>query len=337
MEFDNKIDLSKRKFSSRLIVERALFRGWRVVGFKTNPAIFKIFIPRRKKAINIFSASPQQMSYVASKIAKDKYISNCILKQSKLPVPSEVLLDTSLPIDNIKLDKFLSKYKKVVVKPLDASHGKGITVGINNLNDLIRAIDIAKIESKKSTILLQQHIEGVDIRVLCIDYRFVDSISRIPAFVVGDGVNNIQQLIANTNTNSDRGENYKARLNKIPLNKAIDYLGKERLKYIPQKNKIVQVIGVSNIGMGGERHNIKNDIPKFLKDLAEEATKALDLPVCGVDFIVKKLPKSTDTIEDLAPIIIEVNECPMLTMYDDLYSPEQNKVIDTYLDYLAKI
>lgn len=337
MEFDQNIDLSKRKFTSRLIVERALARGWHVIGFKTNPAVFQLLIPGKDKPVNIFSASPSQMSYPATKIAKDKFITNSILARANMPVPAEILVDVAEPVDEEALTNLLTKYKKLVVKPLDASHGKGITVNISDIPSLRRAVSDAKTESTKSTVLVQEQVAGVDIRIVCIDYKFVDSISRLPAQVAGDGIKNVRELIKTANQHPDRGENYKARLNYIPLDKASDYLGSAKLVSIPQKGEIVQVIGVSNIGMGGERQNIKHDIPTFLKKLAEEAAKTLELPICGVDFMVRRLPKATDTIEDLQPKVIEVNECPMLTMYDDLNSPEQYEVIDRYLNFVADI
>jgi hypothetical protein len=57
MQQDEEIDLSTKKFTSRLIIERARHRGWRAYGFKTNPAIFLLQIPGRELPIKIFSAS----------------------------------------------------------------------------------------------------------------------------------------------------------------------------------------------------------------------------------------------------------------------------------------
>lgn len=334
MEQDNKIDLKKRKFTSRLIVERALIRGWNITGFKSNPAIFRIVIPEKHKPIYIFSSSPPSMSYPASKIAKDKFITNSLLSEAGLPVPKELLINSTEELDKNLVTEFLNTHKKVVVKPLDASHGKGITINVKNLSQLKNAIKQAKLCSNKSLILVQEQVEGVDIRIVCINYKFVDSISRIPAQVIGDGKNTIKTLIDITNRHPDRGENYKSRLNYIPIKKAEAYLGTKRINYIPSPDEIVQVIGVSNVGMGGERRNIKNDTPQFLKDIAIKVAKKIELPVCGVDFMVKKMPCQLDKLQDLAPKIIEVNECPMLTMYNNLDSPEQHKIIDDYLDYL---
>jgi cyanophycin synthetase len=334
MEYDSEIDLSKRKYTSRLVVERCISRGWKIVGFKTNPAIFLIYVPGRDKPIKVFSASPPQMSYPASKVAKDKFITNRILEMEGLPVPNDLLVDGQ-NADPSELKKFLEINKKVVVKPLDASHGKGITVDVTTPERLKSALSEAHAEAHGDTVLIQQQIAGVDIRVVCIDYKFVDSISRIPASVVGDGTHTVAELIKLENQSEERGQNYTSKLNVIPADKAEAYLGAEAMQSLPPEGEHFQVIGVSNVGQGGIRYNIKHDIPDFLKVIAIKAAKELELPVCGVDFMVTRLPKSSDTIEDLNPHIIEANECPMLTMYDDLHSEEQNQVIDTYLDYLA--
>lgn len=334
MERNEEIDLTKRKMTSQLIVERALARGWDVTGFETARAIFLLRIPGRDKPIKIFSSAPPQTSYAVSKITKDKAVTNALLGEIGLPVPAEM----AVSIENYDLDvlnEFLTKYKKVVVKPLDASHGKGITVGITTTEQLQKAIEIAKPISDRSKVIMQQHVEGIDVRIVCIDYKFVDSISRQPATVVGDGAQTVRQLIETTNNGPDRGLNYTKRLNIIPIDKVEAYLGVEALDRVPAAAEAVQVIGVSNVGMGGERHNLKYEVPEFLKNMAIEAAKVLDLPVCGIDFMVQRLPQATDTQADLMPAIIEANECPMLTMYDDLHSPEQSAVIDGYLDYIA--
>jgi len=336
MNWNEAIDTSKLKFTSRLIVERALFRSWKIANFKSNPAIFLLYVPGREKPIKLFSASPSQMSYPASKIAKDKYITNQILSMNGFPVPKELLISLNNK-DMIKqAEQFLTENHQIVVKPLDASHGKGITVNVTSPRALNVALNEALKVSTKSRILLQEQIQGFDIRIICIGYEFVDAISRIPASIMGDGEHTIRELIEIINSRDDRGINYATKYNIIPINKAEEYLGKDRIDSVPKAEEIIQVIGVSNIGMGGTMYNIKFDIPEFLKKIAIQCAQELELPVCGVDFIVKHLPKTSDMYDDLNPYVIEINECPMLTMYDDRYSPEQNNVIDKYLDFVAE-
>lgn len=333
MEWNEDIDLSRRKMSSQLIVRRALARGWKICGFVTNPAVFLLYIPGRQTPVKIFSASPSQMSYPATKFAKDKFITNALLAAEGLPVPAEQLVRSS-DIDMDRLRQFLRDHGRLVVKPLDASHGKGITTDVCTDGMLETSLQEALQVSTNGFAIVQEQVGGVDVRVTCLNYQFLNSISRIPASVTGDGIHTVRELIDLTNASPERGENYVARLNVIPADKAVAYLG-EAIGNVPAEGEAVQVIGVSNVGMGGERVNIRDDVPDVLKELAAHAARVMELPVCGVDFMVDHTPGPDDTLQTLRPKIIEVNECPMLTMYEDLDSPDQFAVIDAYLDYVA--
>lgn len=336
MELNENIDLTKRKFTSRLIVERALARNWKIVGFKTNPAVFLVYIPGRKTPVQIFSASPPQISYPASKIAKDKYITNRILAERGIPVPDEMLVTLDSQAKDREIKKFLDKHKKIVVKPLDGAHGKGITVNVSNLEMLEKALAEARDNTIQDSILIQEQISGIDVRIVIINYKVIGAISRTPASVIGDGVHNIRQLIELTNASDDRGINYRAPLNIIPIDKVERFLSLEELAHTPAEDEEVQVIGVSNIGMGGLRRDIHKITSNFMKDIAIKAAKTLELPVCGIDFIIKQLPSPESTQEDLNLRVIEANACPSLPVCDDVNSPEQLAVIDNYLDYVAK-
>jgi D-alanine-D-alanine ligase-like ATP-grasp enzyme len=336
MQQDEEIELSTRKFTSRLIIERARARGWHVFGFETNRALYLLKIPSRELPIKIFSASPPQMSYAAAKIAEDKYIANQIICREDIPVPEDKLINTSEPLNEQAIDEFLQKYGRVVVKPLDASHGKGITVNIKSVGQLTDACEEAKKYTKRSKVLMQQHIEGNDLRILCIEYEYVAAITRIPASVKGDGTHSVSELIDIENTKDYRGENYRARLNYINKERAEHYLGPTKMSQIPSDGEIVRVIGVANIGMGGERKIITNDIPNFIINMAIKAAKALELPVCAVDFMVAVDPQRHSTQDELKPYLIELNGCPQLLISDDPYSQEQSAFIDRYLDLVAK-
>lgn len=335
MEWNEEIDLSKRKMTSKLIIERALARGWKVAGFETVRPLLMLEIPGRADPVMIYSAAPPQMSYTATKIAKDKHVTSELLRYYGMPVPEEMLVPVK-SADKQLLADFLDRHPTVVVKPLDASHGKGITVGVTSPERLEWAIGVAAQATKLSKILVQQQVQGVDVRIVCIDYQYVDAITREPAFVVGDGVHTIRELVDITNASGERAENYRARLNIIPPQRVADYLSEESLNEVPPTGKKVQTIGVSNVGMGGESHNIRQDIPEFMREAAVQAARLLKLPVCGVDFMVPHVPVAGDTAESLPLNIIEVNECPMLTMYEDVRSSEQMAVIDRYLDFVAQ-
>ncbi len=336
MQHDNKIDLATRKYTSRLIVERALARGWHITGFETNGAIFLLHIPGRTKPVQIFSSSPPGITYPASKIAGDKYITNQILGNAGLPVPEDYVYSLVGERDEKRLKAFLDKHKTIVVKPLDASHGKGVTVNIRTEQQLHAAIEEVRDLTDRDTLVIQQQVAGHDVRVLCIDYEYAGALSRIPASVIGDGTHNIRELIDITNSSHDRGLNYMARLNIIDTEKAEQYLGTEGMSEIPLDGTEVRVIGVANIGMGGERKIITGNVPQFMIDFATKAARLIELPVCAVDFMAEVEPYPGATQDDIKPYIIELNACPQLLIHEDPSSDEQKAFIDQYLDYIAK-
>src|SRR6185436_19851921 len=103
------------------------------------------------------------------KIAKDKYITNQLLSDAGLSVPAEILLSTAQikPEDIQNIEKFLKTHPKIVVKPLDSAHGKGITVNVRSIGEFKRAVDIAAEHSLRGRILAQEQIEGFDVRTVC--------------------------------------------------------------------------------------------------------------------------------------------------------------------------
>ncbi len=337
MQWNNDIDLSERQFTARLIIQRSLLRGWRVAGFDSNPAIIFIYPRPDSKPVKVFSALTPDTSYISAKIARDKHITSELLSQGGMAVPAELLLTEKITISDEKLTDFIDKHTKIVVKPLDAAHGKGITMGVNSLTKLHKAIDYAASNSPSKKVLIQEELYGHDIRIVTLGYEFLESMSRIPPHVIGDGQHTIRELVEEINQHEDRGETYKSRLAKISLDKAEAFLEPGELDRIASADEEVQVIGISNIGTGGTRENTKKTVPEFLINMAITAAKIMELPVCGVDFIVAKKPLPTSTPEELQAKVIEVNSCPSLTHYEDLNSEDQLMAIDKYLDYIESI
>ncbi len=257
-----------------------------------------------------------------------------LLDQAGLPVLAELFIDVNHELPSQKLADFLAHYHKVVVKPLDAAHGKGITVGITEPEELLQAIKRAQQAGRVAKVLVQEQLDGHDVRIVTVGYQFLDAMNRVPPVVIGDGRQTVEQLIVLENQHQDRGEGYKSKLTFISMDKAEEFLGKNELNRVPNAREQVQVIGISNIGMGGSRINLKHRLPQFLIDMAVRASEVMELPVCGVDFIVAGQPHPDSSPEDLQAKIIEVNACPSLTHHEDLKSPEQIQAIDKYLDYL---
>ncbi len=88
------------------------------------------------------------------------------------------------------------------------------------------------------------------------------------------------------------------------------------------------------MGTGGESSEISHTIPNWLIDIAQKCARAVNLPVCGVDFMLKEIPTKASYITDLNPIITEVNKCPSFGLHDQpIYGTPSNATI-TFLDYI---
>lgn len=327
-------DLSNLKISTRMIASELLDRGYKIETFSSSSAVLQVHLPDNPIPMRIFSVIDESMSFIAGRsIAGNKQVTNALLKSVDIPVPEEIYIELQ-DLDNRRdeIIDFINQHGRVVVKPIDGAHGRGVYTNVSSY-DKVAEYGRGIIElSLYSGFVLQQQLGGMDIRVVCIDGKFASAMTRVPAFVIGDGEHDVTDLIEQENSGSQRGMEYESLLNKIDMSYVNNYLSEEDLKRVPEFGERVQVIGISNVGVGGTRENLDDDIPQFLIDLSERVSTELRLPVCGVDFFVSNIPNRNSTFEELNPFILEVNNCPGLTMYDSFDNPKQKELVRKLVD-----
>jgi cyanophycin synthetase len=82
----------------------------------------------------------------------------------------------------------------VVLKPLNANHGRGVTTDIHaTRTQLEKAYDKAKEHS--DGVIVETFLEGLDHRLLVVGGKLVAAAKRVPAHVVGDGQSTIEELV----------------------------------------------------------------------------------------------------------------------------------------------
>ena len=250
---------------------------------------------------SVSGTTPDLTSATGRTIANDKYASYTVAQKISMSTPA-----TTVYQSREEASDFLKTHARVVVKPLDAAHGNGVTVDVTSLESLERAID--KASEYSETVILQQMVSGGDLRLLVIGGEVAAAVERVPASVVGDGVRTVRELIEQENTNQLRGENYKKPLNRIDMLTAEQFLGRSSIdSVVPASGKEVQVVGTANIGTGGRAINRTGNIPEGLCDEAVRFAKSTGLFVCGVDFIYDELAGTWS--------FIEANSSPSLGMH----------------------
>lgn len=174
---------------------------------------------------------------------------------------------------------FLNTYKKVVVKPTDGAKGAGVTAGITTYERLDEALRRAATVSKK--VIVQQHMEGEDYRLLFIGNKFTAAIRRTPAHVVGNGRDTVLQLA--------EARNSQPGAIAISEQNIKDVIGEALLASVPKAGEAVAISDKANTALGGVVTGFKGRINPDLIARLEDMTKLLGLGLCGVDVISEDL------------------------------------------------
>lgn len=321
-----------------LMKEEAMRRGWKLyVLYVGSP---HCYIDRGDgNKIHVFSSTPPTTSYAAAHLANNKFAAYNALREAGIPQQETYLVNSATPFENSI--EYMRRLGRVVVKPVDGGHGKGITVNVTTEQDMGAALETAMQEVKLSSkdVLIQKQYESeviYDIRVLCIGYKYVAAIWRVPARVIADGIHTVRELIEIENTSEERGKPYHAKLATIDMKVAEQYL-KSKIDTVPVAGQEVFVLGIANYGAGGETIDITDALPGWLIALAERSSVACELPVAGVDFMIAATPRSDSSAEELQAVVIEINKCPSLSIHDSPTSGTPRPAAAVYMDYLASI
>jgi cyanophycin synthetase len=248
-------------------------------------------------------------SSIAVDMACNKELTKKMLDMTSIPVASG-----SICVDEEDLAQTIEKIGyPIVLKPLDGNHGKGASINVTNWEDAVSGLAFAKEYSKR--IIVEKFITGFDFRILVIDNKLVAAAKRVPAHVVGDGNNTIQELIDLTNLDPRRGYGHENVLTKIDVDRDTEDL-LEKLNYtletIPRKGEIVYLKSTANLSTGGTSVDVTDMMHPENIFLAERISRVIGLDICGVDIMAENL---TQPLKENGGVILEVNAAPGFRMH----------------------
>lgn len=304
------------RITNQLVIQEATNRGWSYSLIDEDSGLVEYILPTGATVL-VKSVVTQFSPALGSQIADRKQLFYDLATKWSVPIPETLRLK-----DDASAAAFLEKYRQIVVKPQDGAHGNGVTTNVTDPDSLAKAI--ARAREFSDGVVLQQQVYGDDYRLLMINHKLAAAAIRKPASVTGDGVQTVRQLIETENQNPTRGENYQTPLNKISLPAAELFLG-EALGEVPGAGIEVQVAGTANIGTGGYAIDVTDSISEQMVAVAEDITKKLGMPICGVDFIVD---------ENLGPRVIEINASPSFGLHAFPYRGQPRPVAKIFLDWL---
>jgi cyanophycin synthetase len=262
-------------------------------------------------------------------IACDKLLSKEFLQNQCLPVAEGDIVRNSQEL-LIKADRI---GYPVVLKPRYGNQGKGVFVNIKDEKEVIRAYRI--LSEKFDNIIIEKNIFGKDYRVCIVDGKMVAVSERIPPYVIGDGINNIKQLIDELNKDSKRGEDHEKPLTKIKIDEELKQciLKKEyNLESIIPKGKKIALRENANLSTGGEAIDCTDIICEENIDICKRTAKTIGLNICGIDICCSDISKPIGT--DGA--IIEVNAAPGIRMHHYPSKGKSRNVAGAIVDMMFK-
>jgi len=286
---------------ARIIVDEARRRSIHVEVTDPEGGFFHLSYGGR--SIHCRESLSELTSAVAMSICDDKAVTRRVVARAGVRVPDQLPGEAG----DEDLAAFVSKYKKVVVKPARGEQGRGITVGVSRREDIAAAVE----EASKicDRILVEEYMEGLDLRLIVINFRLVAAAVRRPARVVGDGQSTVRRLIE---TQSRRRAAATGGESRIPLDAETTHTLAEAgydLDSVVPENEELQVRKTANLHTGGTIHDVTSETHPVLIDAAITAARAIDIPVTGIDLLVKS-PRAAEYV------FIEANERPGLANHE---------------------
>lgn len=196
----------------------------------------------------------------------------------------------------------------VVVKPLIGSGGKGVFTDISSIEDFEVAWKSAA-EAGAAKIIVESYIAGNDYRLFVVQNSLVAVARRNPAYVLGDGVATIAELIARKNIARKSNPYHGAKLIVLTdlMLRNLQRLGLSDTSVLEAGHRL-QLHTVANIGSGGESIDVTEQVHPDWAAIAVRARKAVfDAYHAGIDLLAEDITRAPD---DQSWSIIEVNTNP---------------------------
>ncbi len=247
--------------------------------------------------------------HIAVSIASDKEETNKILGDIGLPVPQQRVVRTA--------DGAVAAARRlgypVVVKPLDANHGRGVSLDLKDEADVRKAFVGAREHAR--SIVVENFLDGFDHRMLVVGGELVAVAKRVPGHVVGDGKHTIAELVELVNADPRRGIGHEKVLTRIELDAQAQRLMEAKkvdASTVLPDGEVFFLRGTGNLSTGGTAIDLTDVVHPDNREMAVRAAGAIGLDVCGVDMISSDITKS---YREVGGGICEVNAAPGFRMH----------------------
>lgn len=257
----------------------------------------------------IVAAETDATGAVAEAIAQDKQLARSLIRTVGVPVA-----DGRVVTDAEDAWRAAEEFGvPVVVKPQFGNHGRGVATNLTTREQVMAAYEAALLEDKY--VLVETYAPGDDHRLLVINQRLVAAARRQPAHVIGDGQQNIRDLIAEVNRDPQRSDGHATVLSLLKLD-AVSLAVLADQGYtpdsVPRLGETVYIRRNANLSTGGTANDVTELVHPDVARQAVDAVRMVGLDIAGVDIVAKDI---SQPLRGQGGIVVEVNAGPGLRMH----------------------
>lgn len=254
-----------------------------------------------------YGSRPMRSAANGASLVADKLLTLDFVRSLGFHVPEYHVCDE---LNQDAID-FYDNNMPIVVKPNDSEQSKGVTVGVENRDQLYAAFEYAQRYSPEGRVMLQKQLFGNLYRLFVLNGKLVAASLRQAAFVVGDGQSTVYELIVAKNADPRRSDDSSSPLKYIDLLKSSELLGAKINSILPVGEKLF-VSAIASVSAGGEASDVTDVVDENLAKSIEKIAVELGLFVAGFDIICDDISSFTDN-KYLA--LLEINSCPGLKIH----------------------
>lgn len=325
------LDPKKIHLRTGLILQEGIRRGMEIEPVSYKEAFFKVGTKNKGFKFQIYPGFQTLMKRQEFADAGSKEVKKKFLAAANLPYPkTHGIFQKSSELVGREF------WYPLVAKRLRGHISRNVFTKIQNFEELMAAAK--KIEADGDEILIEEMIEGLDYRVLCVAGKYVGAVERRAANVVGDGRRSIKELIDRKNQEPWRGEadNKGVTVHKLVFDEVSKkILQKEKLtlssvlptgKMLKVQKKIAAVLGSDYVDATDKLHS-------SIVKACEQFSRRFNMILVGFDLIT---PDPALSLNSGKSIFNEFNTQPNIDLNENNNMGQKRPVSGYFWDYLEK-
>ena len=264
-----------------------------------------------QRRLHPWGTMTDRTGFLAGHLANDKAFVKALWSQYGIPVPEGLVVtnDCEARLAAAKLGG------PVVVKPIDAECGRGLTQRPTTPEAVTAAFFHAQAVSPSGHVIVERCLPGTWHRLLVVDRRIVAALRREPACVVGDGQHTIQELVASANHDRRRGPDHRWPLRFLSL-EATELENLAAVGLTPQTvlspGQRAALRESASAASGAESIDVTEILHPETQRLALEAVQLVGLDIAGLDLIAEDISRPLD---EQNGGFLEINEQPGIFLH----------------------